>query len=280
MNKLNLRHPLDGATLAILRRLRSILEAEGRTYFLVGATARDVLLKHVFGIDTGRATRDVDFAIALESWEAFERIRQALIADGHFSQLPGTAIQRFYDDKHYPVDLIPFGAIEGATGDIAWPPRGDIVMNVAGYQEALAAAEQVEVEPGHLLRVSSIPGLAVLKLLAWDERGLADPKDAQDLLLLLASYAGAGNENRLYEGDGMPFLSTAGFDPDVAGAALLGQDCRRMIGTPMLARITAILQDLRKRDRLILHMRSNKNVPEDKVPNYLRHFEEGLATDR
>ena len=43
MNKLNLRHPLDGATLAILRRLRSILEAEGRTYFLVGATARDVL---------------------------------------------------------------------------------------------------------------------------------------------------------------------------------------------------------------------------------------------
>ena len=197
MNKLNLRHPLDGATLAILRRLRSILEAEGRTHFLVGATARDVLLKHVFGIDTGRATRDVDFAIALESWESFERIRQALIADGHFSQLPGTAIQRFYDDKHYPVDLIPFGAIEGATGDIAWPPRGDIVMNVAGYQEALAAAEQVEVEPGHLLRVSSIPGLAVLKLLAWDERGLADPKDAQDLLLLLASNAGAGNENRL-----------------------------------------------------------------------------------
>ena len=78
----------------------------------------------------------------------------------------------------------------------------------------------------------------------------------------------------------MPFLITAGFDHYLSGAALLGQDCRRMIGTPMLARITAIMQDVRKRDRLILHMRSNKNVPEDKVPDYLRHFEEGLATDR
>ena len=31
-------------------------------YFLVGAMARDVLLGHVFGLNPGRATRDVDVA--------------------------------------------------------------------------------------------------------------------------------------------------------------------------------------------------------------------------
>lgn len=101
MNKLGLIHPLDATTLDILRQLRDVLTAQGTEYFLIGATARDVLLKHVFDIPTGRATRDMDFALALGRWEAFERIRQALIASGRFTQPPGAGSHRLhYDVSH------------------------------------------------------------------------------------------------------------------------------------------------------------------------------------
>lgn len=151
-------------------------------------------------------------------------------------------------------------------------------MNVAGYREALAAAHPVEVEPKHILRVSSIPGLASLKLLAWAERGLGNPKDVQDLLLLLKNYARAGNEARLYEEDQLSLLSEAGFDPDQAGATLLGQDCRRMLAASTLAAIMAILQDASKRDRLILHMHSGKPDHGEEAIVYLDRFQRGLVS--
>jgi predicted nucleotidyltransferase len=42
---------------------------------LVGATARDLLLVHVFEQPVRRATLDVDFAVALASWEQFEALK-------------------------------------------------------------------------------------------------------------------------------------------------------------------------------------------------------------
>jgi predicted nucleotidyltransferase len=42
------------------------------------------------------------------------------------------------------VDLVPFGAISNGTSAIAWPPDLKTIMNVAGYEDVLAAAELVE----------------------------------------------------------------------------------------------------------------------------------------
>jgi len=68
MLKVPNERPLDPTTLAILSNVNSVLAAERQGYFLIGANARDILLFHVFGIRTTRATHDVDFAIALETW--------------------------------------------------------------------------------------------------------------------------------------------------------------------------------------------------------------------
>jgi predicted nucleotidyltransferase len=61
--------------------------AEGGPFFLAGAYARDVLLFHAHGIDTGRQTADVDLAIAVESWQRYDALRAALIARG-FTPIP------------------------------------------------------------------------------------------------------------------------------------------------------------------------------------------------
>ena len=48
--------------------------------------------------------------------------------------------------------------------------------------------------------------------------------------MLLHQYAGAGNEDRLYE-IGSDVLEVSGYDLDLAGPRLLGRDTARIIGT-------------------------------------------------
>ena len=74
---------------------------------VVGATARNLLLFHVFGIPARRATLDVDFAIAVESWDKFHRMRNALLATEEF--VPDKVEHRLYfKETEIPIDLIPF----------------------------------------------------------------------------------------------------------------------------------------------------------------------------
>ena len=95
-------------------------------YFLVGAMARDLLLGHVFGLSTGRATRDVDFAFALEGWEQFRQIQDRLIASGRFAAVRDIAHRLLFSsgngDQRRMVDLLPFGGVEQPMHTIAWPP--------------------------------------------------------------------------------------------------------------------------------------------------------------
>ena len=47
--------------------------------FMAGAMARDLILTYGYGINTGRATTDVDWAMQVESWEQFAAVKNALI---------------------------------------------------------------------------------------------------------------------------------------------------------------------------------------------------------
>lgn len=64
--------PLDPLTLALLKEVARVAKESAVDYFVIGATARDIILMHVFNVPTGRATRDVDFAIAVADWEQLE----------------------------------------------------------------------------------------------------------------------------------------------------------------------------------------------------------------
>jgi predicted nucleotidyltransferase len=83
------------------------------------------------------------------------------------------------------VDLVPFGGVESSPSHVAWPPDMAIVMNVAGYAEALKSAVTVRVADHCEIPVASIPGLVMTKLIAWLDRGQSNPKDAVDFRYLL-----------------------------------------------------------------------------------------------
>jgi len=274
-----IRHdkPVNPVLLEILATVHAITQELGCDYLLVDATARDMLMTHVFGLDTRRATRDVDFAIALENWDQFQDLKTALIASGTFIPAADKVHLLLYKPAEYgnafPLDLIPFGGIEQETHWIAWPPDMNIVMSVACYTEALASALDVDTGNGLVIRVVSIPALAALKLLAWNERGLQDNKDAQYLLFLLQHYHEAGNGDRMYE-EAYGLLEAAGFDVRLAGATLLGWDTRVILHDDTLHVLLAILANPRTRDRLIVHMTRSTDV--DMADKLLNQFELGL----
>lgn len=220
--------PLDPTTRNVLSIVNRVAIELDCPYILVGATARDLLLFHVFGIPVTRATLDIDFALAVDSWERFQQLRDGLLATGSFEE--GTVLHRIFLKApnvldRIPIDLIPFGAIAEADM-ISWPPEQDTMMTVAGFEDVLAAAVTVQVDPELTVPVASLAGIAVLKLFACHERPNSD-KDPVDLYRIISTYADAGNMDRLYE-DEIDLLEEVGHDLELAEAALLGLDARRL----------------------------------------------------
>lgn len=260
--------PVEPIVVSVMHEIDTVAADLRLSYFLVGAMARDVLLGHVFGLNPGRATRDVDVAFALASWEQFQQIKDRLIAGGRFAAT-GNVVHRllFSPDGSSPrciVDLLPFGGVEQPRHTIAWPPDMQILMNVAGYGDALKAALRVQIETGLVIRVASLPGLALLKLFAWQERGQVDSRDATDLVTLCRHYADAGNLDRLYD-EAMPILQAVGFDVELAGAWLMGKDTAATTSQQTRALLQALLSDAHASARLVNDMAKALRSREDAV---------------
>jgi len=93
----------------------------------------------------------------------------------------------------------------------------------------------------------------LLKLVAWSDRGRETDKDAVDLYRLLASYADAGNADRIYDKE-LKLLETVGYDMELAGAELLGRDVRRLASPRVLEQIRTLLESERDIERLVNQM--------------------------
>jgi predicted nucleotidyltransferase len=118
-----------------------------------------------------------------------------------------------------------------------------------------------------------------LKLLAWNDRGLEDSRDARDFALLLRSYSEAGNEDRLY-GDEISLLEAVGYNIDLAGARLLGKDAARIVAAPTRAQVVALLNDPARRQRLAEDMARRLRRAEDRISEaeaVIAEFRHGLA---
>lgn len=103
---------------------------------IVGAFARDLHLLYGHGIETQRKTDDLDFAVAVPDWATFAALRRGLLESGAFRETTAAA-HRLLHRNSLPVDLVPFGSVETADRKIAWPPRGEVAMDVFGFKEAL-----------------------------------------------------------------------------------------------------------------------------------------------
>jgi predicted nucleotidyltransferase len=276
-----LNSDVDLSLVRVLRVLDPIARSSRCEYFLAGATARDLILVNVHGLRPGRATRDIDFGIAVESWAQFELLKERLLATNEFSASRAQQRLTFADlneGMSIPVDLIPFRGVASADGTIAWPLSRDIVINVAGFEEALTSSVLIEIEADLTVHVASVAGLTLLKLAAWVDRGRESNKDAADLYRLLTSYADAGNADRVYEQE-LDLLESVDFDMPLAGAELLGRDVASICDTQVLNQIQSIFAVESNRERLVIDMVRTSTYAEATpfVERALSGFSKGLG---
>ena len=66
----------------LLRKISECFAVIVKVYFVIGATARDLIVRQLVGIASSRRTRDLDLAIAIPDWSAFDTITEALLTRG------------------------------------------------------------------------------------------------------------------------------------------------------------------------------------------------------
>jgi len=221
----------------------------GVNLFITGAAARDLILEHGYGIHPARKTGDIDFGIAVKGWDEYREFKNVLICSKNFEQDP-KCIHRLLFKGSMPIDLIPYDGVENQNAKISWPPDGTEVMTMLGYREAYDRAVFTQFSDRGFVRIANLPDLALLKIVAWDDRrDRGHPyKDAQDLSLILQHYLDAGHSDELYEKH-MDIVEADDFDYTTASARIIGRVAGKQASEILRNKVLEILEaNLRETD--------------------------------
>lgn len=151
-------------------------------YYLIGASAIALELLNK-GIKPSRGTKDIDFAVMISSMKEYEQIRAALVAKG-FNKV--TAPWTFYSNAfNVVIDLLPFGEIEENYTVNFNERHAD--LHVLGFSEVMEEAVQVEIEE-KIANIPPLPGMVILKLIAWSDRPEERENDLSDILKIIQHY--------------------------------------------------------------------------------------------
>ena len=93
-----------------------------------------------------------------------------------------------FDKEGYQIDILPFGAVE-IEGKKFVDSKGFASTAISGFTEVYKeATEDVKFEGRYLFKVSTMAGIVILKLLAWDDRPEMRTKDIYDIGIILNYY--------------------------------------------------------------------------------------------
>ncbi|MGH8701691.1 MAG: nucleotidyl transferase AbiEii/AbiGii toxin family protein [Burkholderiales bacterium] len=240
VTSLNLTGKIDPLVAELLAVAARVAEREGVEFFVAGAAARDLVLEHGYGMKSRRATLDVDLACSLPDWGAYARFHAVLAGTGAFVPVSGIAHRLSYRGGALTVDIVPFGGLEKPPGEIAWPPDFATRMGVTGFTDVHDHCILVTVAPGVVVKVVSLPGFAILKLIAWSERKNQTTRDGADIGFLCRHYGPGCAYSRL-TGEEYGVLGLEGYDVDRAGVRLLGRDMVAIMRPGTRARVLSVL---------------------------------------
>ena len=200
----------------LLKKLTDSFNRMGREFYVIGATARDIIIRQLIDTTSGRRTKDLDIAIAIPDWSVFDEIKEVLVADG-FKKSTDMR-QRFYYGE-YELDIVPYGVAK-EDDNIYWPPEEEIAMSVKGFDEVLSEAITVSIDDEFDIRVASLHGLFLLKFNAWLDRNIETSKDAEDMSFILSNYFMANLDRNVYT----EVYDWENFDEYIVGGYWLARD--------------------------------------------------------
>ncbi|WP_211481873.1 hypothetical protein [Arachidicoccus rhizosphaerae] len=201
----------------------------GIDYYLVGAVARDIWLQAINDIKPSRTTKDIDLGVLINDKGKFELLRAYLVENENFIPTHDNAFALLWNDRII-IDLMPFGAIEDFDGSVTVTGTGFTNIDVPAFKEIyLSGLPKIELEDKHQFKCCTLPGIVILKLLAWEDRPEIRQTDLIDICEILNHYFEI-NDNEIWENHSDLFT-----DEDVeliqVSATVLGREIKKIINT-------------------------------------------------
>lgn len=219
---LNIAGRIEPQLVAVLETISRVTAELSMTYVIVGATARDWVLHLGYEAPLRSVTKDLDLAIEVPDWTAFHALKSRLFQEGF---TPSREEHSLLSPEKIKIDILPFGQLEDEASSIAWPPKGDVVMNMLGFREACEQAVSVRIKEAPDLDIPVVrpDGMVLLKLISWTDRAREDRhKDAMDIAYLLTSYEQIPSiQTAFYENEGI--MEKYESDQTLGCAHLLGE---------------------------------------------------------
>ena len=237
----------------LLRKLTDSFGRMDREFYVIGATARDIIVQQLLDTASTRRTKDLDIAIAIPDWDAFEQIKERLVADGF--KKSNDMYQRFYYGA-YEVDIVPYGVVAKEDDNIYWPPEEAVAMSVKGFDEVLSEAITVSIDDEFKVKIASLHGLFLLKLNAWLDRNAKTSKDAEDMSFILSNYFMANLDREIHQ----EVYDWENFDEYIVGGYWLAHDLVTLLNVNQLNYYKEVIEgELAKQEesRLINQMIEN-----------------------
>lgn len=151
-------------------------------------------------------------------------------------------------------------------------------MHIIGFEEAFANSQILRLGDDPILEINvvTLAGLAVMKIVSWNDGYPNRRKDASDLALIMGHYTDAGNAERIFN-EHSDLLESEDFDYVTAGARLLGRDIGAILSSDLKDRVMELLDKetgKQARYKLIEDMLMSKTLIEANFDSLLALLEE------
>jgi predicted nucleotidyltransferase len=239
---IQLSTPLDAKIADALAHLAELYQKIGVSYFLLGATARDIIFHHVAGCEASpRRTSDIDISVQMDSWDSYNTTRDSMLLAGYDCR-DETHPEKLVDIKaQTDIDLLPFGDISRDGKAIVWPMDSSR-WTVVGFNEAYDNAATLDLG-NSTLRVAVPASMIYLKMIAvYDRPEARRKKDSLDILYTLRNYNRVATRfDRTSTESYLHALEETENDLLLANALMAGRDIGQIVKEGTRAHIMKIL---------------------------------------
>ena len=229
---------------ASLNRALKALEID---FYLIGALARDTWFAQK-GIRI-LGTKDIDFAVMVSDESKYEELKRFLIKEEGFTESSSNEYVLF-NKQGQQIDLLPFGALE-IEGKRMVDKEGFFHTNISGFKEVYeGATEEVKFEGKYNFKVSTLAGIIILKLIAYDDRPEMRSNDISDIAAIIRYYFDLEND-LIYE-DHIDLFTEDAHSTEYIAARVLGRQMKTILARNALLR-----------ERVISILQTNAQLPEN-----------------
>ena len=177
-----------------------------------------------------RRTNDLDLTVVAGQADVAAKLEElGWIRHAHLEQ-------RWLSPHAVNVDVLPASSADIAEGKLRFAASGH-VMNLAGFDLALAHNVPIELDKNTSLDVTTVPVIVVLKMAAWLDRPAERDRDLEDLSYIFDDYL-ESMDTRRWNDD----LISTGLSYENQSAFALGQDVGALIADSHIQLIIRFLE--------------------------------------